>query len=92
MKQQHITSWLDEQIKNCILSIDQDNNLTKQIKLLDHLISIRKKYEKGLDDLELKIRVMEKFILFITKKYKKDVPKLKQICDHFLEESIKSHE
>lgn len=87
MSQYNVLSWLDEKIDNCIAMIDSNNSTSKNLKMLDELISLRKKYDSSIDHLGERIRVMEKFIFFVTENYKKDITKLKKICSDFLEQS-----
>ncbi|MGL4393990.1 MAG: hypothetical protein ACRCS8_02050 [Brevinema sp.] len=93
MKKTNIISWLDKQIEGLIAGIDSEEKLEKELKTLDKLVSLRKKYESRLNLIEEQLRVMERFILFVRDQHPKDLPKLKKICKDFLEKgSLESYD
>ncbi|MGL4367648.1 MAG: hypothetical protein ACRCTQ_05165 [Brevinemataceae bacterium] len=86
----NIFSWIDRNMNQAMENIDKDIECQKNLKLLDSLISMRKKYDGSIDILGERIRVMEHFIEFAKLHFFDDLETVKKICEAFLEDSFKA--
>lgn len=80
-----VTQWIDKNIKHIITKADVSDISDKEIKILDLLISIKKKYILKPTALEEKVRVIEELICFIGKFYATNLLNFKKIFVHFLQ-------
>lgn len=88
----NVIVWLEHQIHLTIKNINHSPENEELLTRLDKYISMKKKYEIGIDHLGETIRVMESFASYIISQHPKKSVQLQSIVTEFLNEQYKRKE
>lgn len=79
-----VASWLESQIQETMLLIEEDKDNQESLTRLDKFITMKKKYDGSIDKLGETTRVMGAFASFVRENFPEDVELIKEITNAFM--------